>query len=290
MSYLILQCGSVARGDSNSQSDIDFICIHEGSGIPICGLKKKYEDITFYSVETLLRMKCKGALFITHLDLDGQILDGDVQLRSVVSGFRPAKFHLQESIKASSRFLENLYWYPDSDFGKLWLFDVLYVFLRNIIYCHNALNHDYKFGFVDAIRAFGLNQEQEAILLQVREGKYLFRHDLGQQEPIHPPYVEMNNLERLVGLICGLPVILKNGGVTEWNGVWRQGYCGERMFERAIINREVPDNGFRELLKNHNYNRRSFTSEIKQRIAVAQQVHAADPLSAAPSASLQSIG
>jgi hypothetical protein len=276
MSYLILQCGSVARGDSNSQSDIDFICIHEGSGIPICELKKKYEEIAFYSVEALVRMKTKGALFITHLDVDAQILDGDTQLLSVVSGFRPAKFHLQKSIATSSRFLESLNWYPDSNFGKLWLFDVLYVSLRNIIYCHNALNHDYKFGFVDALRAFGLNQEQEAVLLQIREGKYLFRHELVQQGQIHPPYVEINNLEILVGLICGLPVIMKNGGVTTWNGVWRKDYWGERIFERAIINREVPNNGFRELLKNHNYNRRSFVSEMKQRIAVAQQVHAAD--------------
>lgn len=281
-----MQCGSVARGDSNSQSDIDFICIHEGSGIPICELKKKYEGITFYSVETLVRMKSKGSLFITHLDVDAQTLDGSAQLRSVVSGFRPAKYHLQESIATSSRFLESLNWYPDSNFGKLWLFDVLYVSLRNIIYCHNALNHDYKFGFVDAIRAFGMNQEQEAVLLQIREGKYLFRHELGLQKPIHPPYVEMNNIERLVGLICGLPVMLKNGGVTEWNGAWRQDYWGERIFERAIINKEAPNNGFRELLKNHNYNRRSFASEMTQRIAVAQQVHAADPLTA----TLQSVG
>jgi hypothetical protein len=160
------------------------------------------------------------------------------------------------------------------------LFDILYVFLRNIIYCHNALNHNYKFGFVDAVRALGLNQEQENVLFQVREGKYLFRNELGQQEPIHLPNVEMNNLERLAGLICALPIVLKNGGVTEWNGVWGQDYWGERMFERAIINEEVPNNGFRELLKKHNYNRRSFTNEMKRRTALAQKVHAAASFSA----------
>ena len=285
-----MQCGSVARGDSNSRSDVDLICIHDESSTPINELKNKYEEITFYSVETLIRMKSKGSLFITHLDIDAKILDGNSELRSVVSGFRPKISDLKESIATSSRFIQSLHWYPDSNLGQLWLLDVLYVSLRNIIYCHNALDGKYKFGFSEAIRAFGLNQEQEALLLQVREGKYVFRNELKLEELAKPSYFELNSLKNLVGLICGLPFMLIIGGVTEWNGVWRLDYWGERLLERAIINSEAPNDGFRELLKDHNYNRRSLTGEMKQRIAVAQQINTADPISDTLLASLQSVG
>lgn len=268
MSHAIIKCGSAARGDTNECSDVDYVCIHDGNDVAIKSLKLQYSGISFLSLESIRRMKLKGALFLVHLDVDGCVVEGDRDLLSAISGFRPHQSDLERSIETSVKFINGIKWFPNSYTGELWLLDALYVSLRNIVYCRNALKSVYCFGLLDAMNAYGLNDHEQEVVFGIRQGKYAFR-----ASPTKDNIVKMISLEHLSEIVRKLsdfPVAFIRGGATDWDREWEYDYWEERLIERAIINQEIEDNGFRARLADHNYNRRKLSEDVKRYVSEAK--------------------
>lgn len=90
MSYLIIECGSSARGDTNPSSDIDRVCIWE-TPPNFSSIEKEFGPVMFYSLETIKKMRAKGSLFLTHLDIDSIYISGNKHLMRFYKGYRPSK-------------------------------------------------------------------------------------------------------------------------------------------------------------------------------------------------------
>lgn len=263
MSHVVIQCGSSARGDINANSDIDIVCIWSGRSPDFENIKKNYGDVMFYTSETISRMRDKGGLFLTHLDIDGKYLSGDRGLLKLFDGFKPTAAQLQESLKESREFLRNLNWFPDSDKGYLWLCDVLYISLRNIIYCKNAQKNIYEFGYGSALKAYSLGSQDVEVMLGIREGKYSYR----KGDMFISGVFNLGVLEDAVGKVVGVPIKIERGGVTDWERNWSFNYWDERIIERAIINNDANDVRYMNMLVRHNYNKVTLRSEAKKIVA-----------------------
>jgi hypothetical protein len=264
LAYVILQCGSKARGDTNIHSDSDYVCIHDKDFNIAKQIKKQFYNISFLSLETIKRLKRKGSLFLTHIDVDGDILMGEEELLLSLKGFRPSNSSLDKSILESQRFLSEMKWFPRNNIGQLWLMDVLFVALRNIIYCKNGMKSIYKFGFIDAMKSFGLSDDEINLMCFIRQGKYYFRQHQ-TETTINTSQIEAA-LE-IASKVSTVTVQPELGGITSWSGNWRFDYWDERLLERAILNEEIPNDGFREKLQDHNYFRRTLTLLVKERIS-----------------------
>lgn len=265
MSYIILKCGSAARGDTNKHSDIDFVCLYDGTDCPVIELKGKYPGISFFSLDSVNLMKGKGALFLVHLDVEGKVVEGERSILSSIAGYRPTSDELARSVERTSKFIQHIAWYPASAAGRLWLCNALFTSLRNVIYCRNAMRSIYTFGLGEAIAAFGLNPQDEKLVYQVRIGKYAFR----SEGTIPDVEAELDNdaLSALATKISCKPTAFLAGGCTDWDRGWNFDYWDERFIERAIINGEIPDDGFQGLILDHNYNRRALPNAMRKIVA-----------------------
>lgn len=258
MSYLILECGSAARGDTNIHSDRDLVCIWSGSPPDYSILKEVHGEIMYYSLDTIKKMSKKGSLFLTHLDIDSKYLDGDQKIFSSFRGYRPKKEKIEESLINTSNVIKEIVWYPDTLVGKLWLYDVLYVSLRNFIYCKNALSDIYSFGYEDAIEKLHITQNDSDKMLLLREGKYSYRrNDIKNIENI-----SIKDIENVCQAILGKTVKFLNGGNTNWKQMYRKDYWAERFIERAILNGEYNDSSFLDKIRFHNYNKYCIKSDV----------------------------
>ncbi|WP_272533248.1 hypothetical protein [Providencia sp. PROV212] len=260
MSYVILECGSVARGDTNIHSDRDLVCIWSGILPNYSHIEKTHGETMFYSIDNITRMRKKGSLFLTHLDIDSKYLDGNIKLLNVFKGYRPQKKHIRNTQLDTITFIKKIHWYPDSLVGEFWLCDVLYVALRNFIYCKNALSNCYLFGYEDAIKNFSLTSVEYSTMLLLREAKYLFRS--GRLEKLDS--FDINNIEKVCHSILGQPINFFKGGSTCWDEEWKNNYWSGRFIERAILNNEFDDDTFLEKIKRYNYNKYSLRTEITE--------------------------
>lgn len=251
MNYVILECGSVARGDTNKNSDRDVVCIWHGKKPPFYCINKKYGETSFYSLSCIEKMRGKGSLFLTHLDVDSKYLTGDVRLINAFRGYRPSKNLVERTLSDTINFINEIIWFPDSLHGYYWLCDVLYISLRNCIFCTNALDERYLFGFEESMRALSLNSNEISTMLHIREAKYAYR--LGKVDDAINPIIR--NIEKVSSEILGLRANFRSGGSTHWKKDWRMDYWGERLIERAIINKECDDLRFLSRLKDHRYHR-----------------------------------
>lgn len=259
MSHVIIECGSAARGDTNRNSDLDLVCIWSGKPPNYLTVGEKHEDIMFYSVETIKRMREKGSLFLTHLDVDSIYIEGDKDLLKLFKGYRPPKRLLEKLFQDTRNFILEIKWHPHDLLGLLWLCDVLYVSLRNCIYCKNAFSDRYVFGYTDALKELGLSSSETSIMLDLREGKYIYRR--GSFEEIN---FNIRNIEYTCETILNCPVSFVVGGTTDWSRNWRMDYWDERLIERAILNKEHNDDEFLKKIRRHNYNKFSLRSDMKR--------------------------
>lgn len=248
----------MARGDANPNSDLDLVCIWDECAPDFHGIQEKYGNVMFYSHESMLRMQKKGSLFLAHLDVDSIYLEGDRRLLSLFKGYRPPSCLTAEQSLETRKFILSIDWYPDSEKGMLWLGDVLYVALRNFVYCHNATSGVYVFGYSDALSEFGLSSEEILIMNQIRQAKYFYRDQLACQKWDF----DINDFLAVSSGILSQNLSLKNGGKTRWSTDWRRDYWGGRLIERAIVNNEVSDDLFLMAIKNHNYNKRIIKNDI----------------------------
>lgn len=260
MSYVLLECGSSARGDANPRSDIDIVCIWRGAPPDYRELSLRYKDVVFYSEDTIARMKSKGSLFITHLDVDSKYVEGERGLIDLIASYRPGKFSLKRNLKITREFLRGVTWYPSNPLGEFWLLDVLYVALRNYVFCSNALNGVYRFGFVDALRYYGFDSRRLQVMLMVRDGKYSYR----SKDKLGSSVVNVSDLEEVCTWLLGTPLKFSSGGVTDWTFDCSNEYWAERLLERAILNGEHEDNGFLERMKAHSYNKVLLKKEVRR--------------------------
>lgn len=263
MPFSIIQCGSTARGDANANSDVDIICIWSEKSPEFTRLIQQHGELTFYSVETIRRMRAKGSLFLTHLDIDGVLIDGDKSLLEEFRGFRPSAKQVSRLYKDTARVVTGLEWFPDNTSGELWLCDVLYVALRTCLYCKNAAAGIYTFGYLDALKACSLTANQIATMLLLREGKYRYRSSTGNL-PATKFDFDSSLARQACFAVLSEAVDVARGGETDWSKLSRQDYWGERLVERAILNGEHRDDEFMLKIKLHNYNKRSLKSDISR--------------------------
>jgi hypothetical protein len=264
MSYVLLKCGSSARGDANPRSDIDIVCIWRGTPPDYSELSSRYKEVVFYSQDTICRMKKKGSLFLTHLDIDSKYVEGDRRLMSLISSYRPNKSSLVENIEKTKKFIIGIGWYPSVPLGRLWLFDVLYVAIRNYVFCRNALSGIYKFGYLEALKSYGFDSEQIKIMLKVRDGKYSYRSSMSSCDIA----VHDCELQKLCGWLLNAKSNFSRGGITDWSYNCGGGYWSERLVERAILNGEHEDDGFLEKMKTHNYSKGVLKKEVLRIFAI----------------------
>lgn len=269
MSFLILECGSAARGDINKHSDRDLVCVWSDTPPDYSSLQKKYGNIMFYSALSIKKMSEKGSLFLTHLDRDSKYLAGDIKLFCSFSGYRPQKSQIKESLINTANFIREIHWHPETLIGKLWLYDVLYVSLRNLVYCKNAMNDNYLFGYEDAIEKLQLTQYTRSIMLLIREGKYSFRSGDFKE----PNNLSIKGVEDVCREITGHSVNFLAGGITNWQDIKRQDYWAERLIERAIINGEYNDSVFLNEIKTHNYNKYLIKSHVAKILELKKLPH-----------------
>ncbi len=263
MSFSIIQCGSTARGDANVNSDVDIICIWSGKPPDFARLIQNHGELTFYSVETIRRMRTKGSLFLTHLDIDGVFVDGDPSLLEEFRGFRPSARQVHGLYKDTARVITGLEWFPDSASGELWLCDVLYVALRTCLYCKNAAAGIYAFGYLDALKACRLTSNQIEVMLLLREGKYRYRNSTYSLDSAKFDF-NSSKARQACFAVLSEDVDVVRGGVTDWTKLSKRDYWSERLVERAILNKEHRDDGFMQKIKHHNYNKRSLKSDISR--------------------------
>jgi len=270
MNFIVLKCGSAARGDTNKLSDVDFVCLYEDGDIPFQLLARSYPGVSFYSRSSVERMKSQGALFLTHIDIDGCPVEGEQRILDWIKGFRPPREKVLQAAFQTKKFIGEIGWLPNSMEGRLWLCDILFVALRNFIYCTNATNDIYRFGLESAVSAFRLPDRYVKILFEVRQGKYRHRLSPNTEAPEVSANIHLLAAE-LAERVTGQAMRISLGGETDWNADWRLDYWGERLIERAIINNEMDDDGYRAMLCEHNYNRRVLANEVLNRVKAAQQ-------------------
>lgn len=251
MSNVIIEYGSAARGDSNEKSDVDLVCVWAGAPPDYCAIEAKYKGVIFYSAESIKRMRQKGSLFLTHLDIDSVFLEGDRKLLNLFKGYRPPNVLLERSLNDTQNFISNIKWFPNTIKGELWLSDVLYVALRNCIYCINAIKERYLFGYEDALSELSLTAHQADIMMALRSRKYAYRNE----EYENFPDVDVTQLEEVTCAILGASQSFTAGGSTDWMRNWRYDYWDERLLERAVLNGEHIDQIFLEQIRRHNYNK-----------------------------------
>ncbi|KTC19089.1 hypothetical protein AO391_16310 [Pseudomonas marginalis ICMP 9505] len=258
MSFVIIECGSVARGDTNENSDLDLVCIWSGRRPDFKSIVMKYGDVSFYSTETIRRMRNKGSLFLTHLDVDSKFISGDEKLLLEFKGFRPPYDQIQNLLKETTEFIASIDWFPRNDIGRLWLCDLLYVSLRSCIYCKNALDGIFVFGFLDALQACKIPQDEIKTLLALRDGKYAYR----KKRLDNSFSFDIEQIELACKFVIGAEVSFHQGGHTVWSEIGRNDYWGERLVERAILNGEHCDDLFMSKMIRHNYNKSSLKLDV----------------------------
>lgn len=265
MAYLVMECGSSARGDTNSNSDRDIVCVWRDEFPHLESINATYGQVMFYSANAIHRMKQKGSLFLVHLDIDGVRLEGDSSLLDEIRGFRPSPDLIKQTQQAAISFVKEIAWFPLGHEGYLWLLDSLYVALRNCIYCANAIRGRYAFGLVEAMKEFGLSRADISSMLLVREGKYSYRKSC---DPAHViPLLE--EVERVCHAIIHHKVTFLRGGLTNWRKVWKFDYWDERLIERAILNNEHQSSEFMKKMRHHNY----FKNALKRDMACIVDDH-----------------
>ena len=262
MSFIIIRCGSAARGDTNSNSDTDTVCIWEGIKPNFTEIKKTYKGIMFYSSDTIRRMRKMNSLFLTHLDIDGIYLAGNKNLTKLYKGFKPDSISLQKNSHTTKEFIREIKWYPNNIHGMLWIMDVLYVATRNIIFCENAIKGNFIFGYEAALNAFGLRDAEIQSMLKIREGKYDYR----KNNPRYTHCQDSHFLSETASMITGLHISLTAGGKTSFDRSKNYNYWTERLIERAIINNEINAPHYITAMKNHNYNKTKLKIETKKLI------------------------
>ncbi len=257
--YVVIKFGSKARGDYDEKSDEDILCIYEGV-INFNHLKKKYSQIVFYKKNDIMRMKNAGSLFLTHLDIDGVVVEGEISIIKIFSNYKPEREKIIKGIRDTKKYLSQITWYPRGGYGLGWLCDVIYVLIRNLIYLENALKGVYIFSYKKAINENEFFKNKMDVLMSIRSNKYLYRNGGGDLVMI-----EINKINDLIGLALNKSVNILNYGVSNFDESY--GYLKERFFERAIINGEINyDNEFFDLLKEHRYNRCSINRKIEKGI------------------------
>lgn len=260
MDYLVLKFGSSARGDTNPLSDEDFACIHEENFNEFEIIKSKYPNITFYSRNDINSMREKGSLFLTHLDRDGLIIEGNNQISLIYREFTPNEQYLIKNIQESKDFLRKIKWIPNSQKGLLWFNDVLYVLLRNIIYCSNAINKEYEFNYLKAAKNYNRSLKFLRVIEKIRNGKYIYRSDIIKNDKYQ--FANTLEIEEILENYFDIEINIIRGGTTNFNEI-ETNYIGERMLERAIINNDIEYNkNFLNFLKKHKYNKLNIRKEL----------------------------
>lgn len=176
----VMLFGSVARGDSSKNSDIDYLVVSDEPEASIeCDLPNvstsKYTWAEFYELAE------KKMLFIQHLKHEGIILsDEGKRLEKIFSAFSPKKSY-RKDFDATRLLLELLSVIPEQNHSRLWYSDVLFVVFRNLMITDLADQGQYIFSPKTLTSTFG--DEVWKAMEVIREAKHAYRERKPHQAP-----------------------------------------------------------------------------------------------------------
>jgi predicted nucleotidyltransferase len=174
--------GSASRGDADRLSDRDILLIDTDTEVlrrRQTQLELEGWSVAAYTWRRFDSLTLRGALFVQHLKLEGTIVeDKSSRLKAALREFRPKVSYTNEIVDNAA--LANLISVrPNSEIGRLWAADVLYVTIRNFGILCLAEHHKYMFAYADILEALAENKyiSFEAIprLSDLREAKAAYR-------------------------------------------------------------------------------------------------------------------
>jgi hypothetical protein len=247
MEYSLYLVGSKARGDDNSLSDIDYVCIYEKIK-PTLNLPQN-SSVSYYSVNRMNWMVQNSKLFVKHILMDGIPVVENPNHAALLASFKLDRDILNCDLNEFVNSLCNLKWIPSGISGRRWACDYIYTIARNIIYISNAIDGIFHFGYDSAVEAF--LQKRHAFDLAgnfslMKYEKYKYR--AGEQEGIS---VDRLVIEKVAEILTGRTITVSIGGQSSFKSLRHGSYEFLRLIERAIINGELRDNGYINKLKNH---------------------------------------
>lgn len=246
MNYSLYLIGSKARGDDNIHSDIDYVCLYEGSKPR---LELEGGSVSYYSIARMQWMIRNSKLFVKHLLQEGKPISEKKEHRRLLDSFVLNTDILEGDRKEFIHFIDSLVWIPPSTAGLRWGCDYIYTIARNIIYITNGFDGFFQFGYGDAVLHFLKMHAREDLLpvfMKLREEKYKYRNN-----DLSPTDFNLSSLNDILSVLADQPISLVTHGVSRFSHQDKVSYEVLRLLERAIINGELADEGYVQKLKNH---------------------------------------
>ena len=247
MNYSLYLVGSKARGDQNSQSDTDYVCIYNVKR-PRIELPEG-ASVSYYSVGKMKWMIENSKLFAKHLMSEGIPIIENKKHKQLINSFEIKKDILEKDLVEFIKATDRLDWIPASDTGIKWACDYIYTLSRNIIYISNALNDFFHFGYSEAVNKFLKNHnkiEYIAALQKIRLAKYNYRTN----NPIQVD-ISVKSISDVIYAVTNKRNAISLGGISDFSNIKPNSYEHLRLTERAIINGEVSSEDYIKKLKRH---------------------------------------
>lgn len=247
MDYSLYLIGSKARGDHNTQSDTDYVCIYNIERPEFPNLQNS--NISYYSAAKMQWMVLHSRLFVKHILVDGRLLVENEAHTKLLKSFILNRKILAADSEEFILQLKEFKWFPSGHDGYRWACDYTYTIARNIIYIQNALNETFDFGYEGAVQAYLDRCRMPHLIsdfIELRNGKYRYRSKSLEREP-----VDKSVLDRIITLLTGQSTKLAIGGRSQFFEKEIPTYKSLRMLERAILNGEIEGQGYIEKLMHH---------------------------------------
>ena len=184
---IILKYGSKARGDSDSFSDSDILVI---GNIPKA-IRINQLDIVRYTQNRLEKLRDMKSLFLIHLRDEGVILKDHnnwmAKFLKTIPDFTPD----DDVLEVAYQNLENIVSIVPSTSGLPCWFDMLFVFLRDLLVKLNALKKHYVFApdYLLENIDFENKSKIKRVLNLSRKIKSNYRNDVNQTVFLNPSEV-----------------------------------------------------------------------------------------------------
>jgi hypothetical protein len=205
--FSIMTFGSVNRGDDDEHSDKDLLVVipnvKDYDRDQYSSFISQDHSVSYYNYAKLEYIASKGNLFIQHLKQQGSIIsDESGRLQEILINFKPLNDYNNE-LKNAIRFKEIFFELPKATIANGWIFDLLYIAVRNVLVFMSAVDETYHFGYkvllAEYTKSFNLDANDVIILLNLRITKQLYRNN--------PHFIEVTH-ENLCKTICSCEKII----------------------------------------------------------------------------------
>lgn len=182
--FSVMTFGSVNRGDNDKYSDNDLLIVFPNDTdydhSEYSDFVNNEYSISYYNYEKLEYVSKIGNLFIQHLKQQGEIVsDESGRLKEILNNYRPRSDY-RSDLKDAFDFKSIFTNLPVNSIANGWVFDLLYIAVRNYLVFYAAVEGVYKFGYKELLSdyssVFNLTSEDVERLLFLRIKKQAYRN------------------------------------------------------------------------------------------------------------------